>query len=88
MASLCSSLRFVRRRSVRRLLPPFIAEFFAHSFSAFFFAATMMYRYVEQAVNWMMTGGSSRNNFLPLLWAGARDWEISSAWTRGVVGAE
>lgn len=33
----------------------------------------------------MMHGGTGCNNFQQLLWAGLRDWETSSAWTRGVV---
>jgi len=47
-----------------------------------------MRRYIEEAVRWMMRGGSTRSNFIPLLWAGLRDWETSSAWTRGVVSFE
>lgn len=33
----------------------------------------------------MMNGGTARNKFQPLLWAGLRDLDTSSAWTRGVV---
>ncbi|ORY59028.1 hypothetical protein BCR35DRAFT_335126 [Leucosporidium creatinivorum] len=45
----------------------------------------LMHHYIEEAVGWMLKGGSTRNSFLPLLWVGLRDWSISSAWTRGVV---
>ncbi|ORY37702.1 hypothetical protein BCR35DRAFT_336595 [Leucosporidium creatinivorum] len=44
-----------------------------------------IHAYVVEAVRIMMTYGSSRKSFIPLLWAGLRDWEISSAWTRGKV---
>ncbi|ORY59018.1 hypothetical protein BCR35DRAFT_335118 [Leucosporidium creatinivorum] len=47
--------------------------------------SAMMHNYVQEAVQWMLKGGTSRNSFLPLLWAGFRDWATSSAWTRGVV---
>ncbi|ORY59030.1 hypothetical protein BCR35DRAFT_201549 [Leucosporidium creatinivorum] len=41
--------------------------------------------YVAEAKRIMMSYGSSRTGFIPLLWAGHRDWETSSAWTRGKV---
>lgn len=47
-----------------------------------------MYHYLAEAVDWMMKGGSTRSNFIPLLWTSRRDWETCSAWTRGVVSSE
>ncbi|ORY59022.1 hypothetical protein BCR35DRAFT_201266 [Leucosporidium creatinivorum] len=39
--------------------------------------------YISEAVRWMLSGGSIRQNFVPILWMGLRDWATSSAWTRG-----
>lgn len=44
-----------------------------------------VHAYVAEAVRIMMSYGSGRMSFVPLLWAGLRDWEASSAWTRGKV---
>lgn len=49
------------------------------------FLAALMHSYILETLGLMMHGGTSRNNFIPILWAGVRDWETSSAWTRGVV---
>lgn len=51
------------------------------------FTAARMHDYISEAVSWMLHGGRGRNNFRPLLWVGLRDWETSSAWTRGVVSS-
>lgn len=56
--------------------------------TVFPFPAAEMHNYISEAVRWMMNGGTARNNFKPLLWAGLRDWDSSSAWTRGVVSLE
>ncbi|ORY47573.1 hypothetical protein BCR35DRAFT_336155 [Leucosporidium creatinivorum] len=58
---------------------PFLQLMFDPDISA------IMYRYVAEAVQWMMKGGGSHSNFQHLLWVGLRDWNTSSAWTRGVV---
>ncbi|ORY59015.1 hypothetical protein BCR35DRAFT_335113 [Leucosporidium creatinivorum] len=44
-----------------------------------------MHSYVTEAVRIMLRYGNSHTSFIPLLWAGLRDWETSSAWTRGKV---
>lgn len=48
--------------------------------------ASKMHAYITEAVRIMMMYGRSRSSFLPFLWVGLRDWETSSAWTRGKVG--
>jgi len=48
-------------------------------------AGREMHAYVAEAVRIMMRYGGSRSSFIPLLWAGLRDWEVCSAWTRGKV---
>lgn len=44
-----------------------------------------MHAYISEAVRIMMRYGTSHRSFVPLLWAGLRDWQTSSAWTRGKV---
>ncbi|ORY47569.1 hypothetical protein BCR35DRAFT_336152 [Leucosporidium creatinivorum] len=65
--------------SANNRVVPFLRLMFDPDVSA------MMHRYIEEALQWMMRGGTARNNFQPLLWVGLRDWNTSSAWTRGVV---
>lgn len=47
--------------------------------------AQRMYTYIAEAVRIMMAYGTSQRSFVLLLWVGLRDWETSSAWTRGKV---
>jgi len=44
-----------------------------------------MHVYIAEAVRIMMLYGRGQSSFIPLLWTGLRDWETSSAWTRGKV---
>ncbi|ORY59023.1 hypothetical protein BCR35DRAFT_355335 [Leucosporidium creatinivorum] len=46
-------------------------------------AVNRMLPYIREAVQWMTSGGSNQRNFVPMLYLGFRDWETSSAWTRG-----
>ncbi|ORY59027.1 hypothetical protein BCR35DRAFT_335125 [Leucosporidium creatinivorum] len=44
-----------------------------------------MHAYISEAVRIMMSYVTSRRSFITLLYAGSRDWQTCSAWTRGKV---